>query len=202
MVTQLRPSRTFCIIDGLDECQPDSLHQLLSKLQLLGATEPEQQQAADSFKGIILSREYPTSIRSALGTAIRIQLDCAPGCAWSEGLERYISLAVDDLGRATNKNYPQELSNKVKKVLLERSEGTYLWVSFIIRELQDKEPSEVEECLQQLPSGLDDVYGRLISQFRRDHLEQIWEVFDWCLFAREPLSLRGVGTCGASRLAQ
>jgi ankyrin repeat protein len=195
MVTQLRPSKTFCIIDGLDECQPDSLHQLLTKMKLLGDSEPEERQLAGLFKGIILSRHHPTSIRSTLGTALRIQLDGVPesglsGALQSSGaLVRYVSVAVDELGRATNKNYPEELSNKVKMVLLERSAGTYLWVSFIIRELQEKETSEVEECIQQLPSGLDDLYGRIVSQFRPDRLEQIRELLEWCLLTKEPLSL-------------
>ena len=189
MITGLGPSATaYCVIDGLDECQPDSLHHLLAKLELLRATEPGQQQPLP-FKGLFVSREHPSSITSAFATALRIQLDRESNSSPRNGLGKYISTEVDNLARPANKGYSADLSNRVKQALLRRSEGTYLWVSFIIRELQDKVPSEVEETLKHLPNGLDDMYARLISQFKPDRVDQIRELLGWCLLAQEPLSL-------------
>ncbi|UKZ54103.1 hypothetical protein TrVGV298_007909 [Trichoderma virens] len=180
MVNSLRISQVTCIIDGLDECDPKSLEPLLIKLSKITSMSPR-------LKMIILSREYPQCIKHSLGQFSRIRLDPDAKTEVSDGLDQYISTRVAELSRS--KDYPDTLSNYVKEVLKDKSAGTYLWVSFVVKDLQTMEVSEVEESLEQLPQGLDALYQRILEQIEPTRRSSSLEILRWCTFAFQPLEL-------------
>lgn len=180
MTSALRDSQVYCILDGLDECEPNSLEPLLIKLSKITTTSP-------LMKIIILSREYPRCLEVSLGQSSRIRLDPDAETEISEGLYLYISTRVAELSR--NKQYPPELTKSVKKTLKEKSMGTYLWVSFVIKDLCTMEISDVEETLRQLPRGLNALYERILEQIEPDHRDLTLDILRWCTFAVELLQL-------------
>ncbi|KAL7783921.1 ankyrin repeat-containing domain protein [Trichoderma afarasin] len=189
MTSALRDSQVYCILDGLDECEPNSLEPLLTKLSKITSTSPR-------MKVIILSREYPRCLEASLGQFPRIRLDPDAKTEISEGLDLYISTRVAELSK--NKQYPPELTKSVEKTLKEKSMGTYLWASFVIKDLHTMEISGVEESLRQLPRGLNALYERILEQIEPDHRDLTLDILRWCTFAVSPLELEELA--GALRI--
>ncbi|KAL7953809.1 ankyrin repeat-containing domain protein [Trichoderma compactum] len=175
MTNDLGHSQATRTIDGLDECEPISLELLLKNLKKITSTSPR-------LKIIVLSREYPQIIGALLDAKTEV----------NRGLEQYISTRVAELSES--KQYTPQLANHVKECLMEKSAGTYLWVSFTVKDLQTMEISEVEESLNQFPQGLDVLYERILQQIESTQRGLILNILRWCTFAVRPLSLNELAT--------
>lgn len=180
MTNDIGDSQVSCILDGLDECEPVSLQDLLQKLNKITSTSPR-------LKIIVLSREHPRCIEASLGQFLRIRLDPDAKAEVRDGLDLYISTRVAELSQI--KQYPDDLTSHVKKKLKEKSKGTYLWVSFVVKDLQKVEVSEVEESLDRLPQGLHPLYERILEQVDPVHQGLTLDILRWCTFAVRPLTL-------------
>lgn len=180
MTNDIGGSQVSCILDGLDECEPESLQDLLQKLNRITSTSP-------GLKIIVLSREHPRFLEDSLGQFLRIRLDPDAKSEVNDGLDLYISTRVVELSES--KHYPAELTDHVKKKLKEKSEGTYLWVSFVVKDLEKVEVSEVEVRLDQLPQGLHSLYERILEQVDPFHRDLSLDILRWCTFAVRPLTL-------------
>jgi hypothetical protein len=90
MVKDRRAGRVYCLVDGVDECQEDSLRPLIIKLtrffkeeqtnmELLtaGNLNPRHPVQFASLKMILFSREAPQCLLGNLGSFARIQADAA-----------------------------------------------------------------------------------------------------------------------------
>lgn len=84
MINDIRDSQVTCILDGLDECEPASLQDLLKKLNKITSTSP-------GLRIIVLSREYPSYLGDSLSQSLRIRLDPDAKAEVSDGLEICIS---------------------------------------------------------------------------------------------------------------
>lgn len=173
-------SPVSCVLDGLDECEPASLQEFLNKLNKITSTSP-------GLKMIVLSREYPSCLGASLGQFSRIRLDPDAKSEVSDGLDLYISARVAELSES--KKYPAELTDHVKRTLRDKSAGTYLWVSFVVKDLQKIEVSEVEESLDQLPEGLYPLYERILEQVNQAQRGLTLDILRWCTFAVRPLTI-------------
>ncbi|UKZ61164.1 uncharacterized protein TrAtP1_002434 [Trichoderma atroviride] len=180
MMNDVGDSQVSCVLDGLDECEPASLQELLNKLKNITSSTPR-------LKIIVLSREYPRCLEVSLGQFLRIRLDPDAKAEVSDGLDLYISARVAEISKS--RKYPDQLTNHVKKILRDKSAGTYLWISFVVQDLHNVEVSEVEESLDQLPRGLYPLYERILNQVGQDHRGLTLDILRWCTFAVEPLTL-------------
>ncbi|KAL7917441.1 ankyrin repeat-containing domain protein [Trichoderma austrokoningii] len=180
MTNAIRDSPVTCILDGLDECEQESLQDLLNKLKKITSTSPR-------LKVMVLSREYPTWLSASLSQFSRIRLDPDAKSEVSDGLDLYISARVAELSKSNN--YPAKLTDHVKKTLKDKSAGTYLWISFVVKDLQKVQVSEVEEILDQLPEGLHPLYERILEQIDLVHRGLALDILRWCTFAVRPLTL-------------
>jgi ankyrin repeat protein len=180
MVNSLGDLQVTCVLDGLDECEPVSLETLLTKIKNITSTAPR-------LRMIILSREYPECLGTLLGRFLRVRLDPDAKTEVSAGLEQYISTRVAELSES--RQYPAELAFHVKQTLRAKSAGTYLWVSFVIKDLQTMELSEVEESLDKFPRGLEALYERILEQIEPTRRDTTLDILRWSTFAVRPLSL-------------
>ncbi|ETS04744.1 hypothetical protein M419DRAFT_6568 [Trichoderma reesei RUT C-30] len=118
---------------------------------------------------------------------LRVRLDPDAKTEVSAGLEQYISTRVAELSES--RQYPAELAFHVKQTLRAKSAGTYLWVSFVIKDLQTMELSEVEESLDKFPRGLEALYERILEQIEPTRRDTTLDILRWSTFAVRPLSL-------------
>ncbi|KAK2012841.1 hypothetical protein LZ32DRAFT_647598 [Colletotrichum eremochloae] len=183
MVNHSGLQRVSCIIDGLDECEPVAdLEAFLTKIESVPRTAPR-------VGMIIASRGYPKCLSVALGQAPRIRLDTDHENEVRADLEAYIARNVEELRSKATYNFPDALVGRIKHTLRERSEGTFIWVSFVVKELRNKEAAEVENCLEELPKGLDNMYARMLSQVDNSRRDKVRNILCWCTFAQRPLEL-------------
>ncbi|UNI22807.1 hypothetical protein JDV02_008661 [Purpureocillium takamizusanense] len=151
-------ARTYVVIDALDECET-GLQQLLKLIV--------QNASASRVKWIVSSRNRP-DIEQQLkldGSQTRLELELkanaehvslAVGSYIDERVSRLVSLQDDD-----------ELRHKVAEVLRRKADGTFLWVALVIQELQKVASWDVLDVLREMPSGLEELYGRMIKQIQQ-----------------------------------
>lgn len=171
----------FCVLDGLDECDQDTVRLLVPKI--IDLFSPETPQPTDkAFKLVIVSRDIPS-----LHSCARVKLDPDNDGLAANDIERFISIRVQELLRIEGF---KELRATVQKALLERSEGTFLWVGFVMNELSQKRTcSEVLEALRALPSGLPAMYSRMLLQIDPNRRRTSSLILHWVTMAVRPLTL-------------
>ncbi|KAH9437280.1 hypothetical protein MCOR02_000934 [Pyricularia oryzae] len=182
MVHENSLGNVSCILDGLDECDKEWLEVLTIKIKELPSIAPR-------LGLIVVSREYPTCLSNSMGNSPRICLDPDSKDEINAGLELYIASQMAELTKTSNGRFPPTLLQKVEKTIRKKCDGTYLWISFAIKELQTKEPSEVEEVLRGMPKGLDDMYARMLNQIDESRRDVAERLLRWCTFLRGTLTL-------------
>ncbi|KAK1993166.1 ankyrin [Colletotrichum falcatum] len=175
--------RVSCVVDGLDECESvEDLETFLTKIKSVPQTAPR-------VSVIIVSRDYPKCLPVALGRIPRIRLDPDHKDEVRSGLEAYIVKSVEELQSEMTNQFSDALVERIKNTLRERSNGTFIWVSFVVKELRNKEATEVERCLEELPRGLDNMYARMLNQVENSRRGIVRAILRWCTFAQRPLEL-------------
>ncbi len=151
----------FCVLDGLDECDKDTLRVLVPRIVNMFApkiTPP----TTKAFKLVIVSRDI-----LGLQGCTQVKLDPDNKKQVGRDVQLFVSVRVGELSRIEGFN--DEFHAAVQKTLLERSEGTFLWVGFVMIELsQIRTCTEVLETLEDLPSGLPAIYSRMLLQIKRE----------------------------------
>ncbi|EXJ61753.1 hypothetical protein A1O7_02183 [Cladophialophora yegresii CBS 114405] len=172
-----------CVLDGIDELQDSSLDTLLPKLQDL---------ALPKLKVIAFSRHFPRSISDALSHYPTIRLDPDSQKEISTDVDTYVRNSVKELSRV--KRYPPDLERHVLETLKLRSESTFLWISFAVGILRKVTISETEACLNSLPAGLHDIYGRLLRGVSKSNSDLVAAMLRWATLSVRPLKLEELGT--------
>lgn len=169
----------YCIIDALDECEEPSLIPFLAKLRFLfshiNTSSPQH------LNLVVVSREFPGCIPKELSEFAHIQLNSG------DDILKFIESKVEILAR--HRQYPTQLSSYVKKVFLERAQGTFLWVGIVARQLETYALSEVGAALDQFPSGLEQVYARMLAQIDESRVDVVARMLLWIVLAVRPLTV-------------
>ncbi|KAG5661854.1 hypothetical protein KAF25_004093 [Fusarium avenaceum] len=172
----------YCIIDALDECEDNSLTILLKKFKKLSQSSTA---SSTKLKLICLSRRFPERIPESLDSFTKVELDMMT--AGKEDVRRFISERISNLSRT--KKLTSKMRKRVEEVFQEKSEGTFLWVSFMAQDLEGKPLLEIMPSLERLPSGLDAVYERILAQIDFNKWGIIRKMLDWILVATRPLTI-------------
>jgi ankyrin repeat protein len=172
----------FCVLDGLDECDDDTLRVLVPRIA--GAfSSTASLPTAKAFKLVIVSRDIP-----GLQGCTRVKLDPDNNDKVARDIERFISTRVEEL--ATIEGF-DEIRATVHATLLERSKGTFLWVGFVMNELSQKQTcSQVLKAVDDLPSGLPAIYSRMLLRIPSKHRGTSSAILRWVTIASRPLLLQ------------
>ncbi|KAI9042818.1 uncharacterized protein KD926_004883 [Aspergillus affinis] len=182
LLQQSTSSKVVCVLDGLDECEKESLKQLIDAVGNYLSKSGEK--ARPRLKLIILSRPQPAVLESKFGQYHQIQLDTSD-TEISHDVERYIFAKVAEL--ASEQNLSEEMVAQVQQTLLAGADGTFLWVGFVANELQGRSWSKINEVLHHVPKGLGGIYQRLLQQI--DDKEALVPILQWVVLAARPLTL-------------
>jgi hypothetical protein len=74
-----------------------------------------------------------------------------------------------------------------------KANGTFLWVSLVIKELKDVQPWEVVQVLKEVPTELTEVYWQIIEhikQLKRQNLELCCHILSTVVAMHRPLHLQ------------
>ncbi|KAL4904780.1 hypothetical protein BDW74DRAFT_168011 [Aspergillus multicolor] len=184
-LTLLQQSRSFqvvCVLDGLDECEHESLRQLLDAIEnyLSSSRKP----ARPRLKLILLSRPQPAFLETKLGQYQQIKLDDSDA-EISHDVEKYIFAKVTEL--ASEQKLPEQMVAQVQKALLAGADGTFLWVGFVANELQGRSWGKINEIIRRVPKGLGGIYQRMLQQI--DDKETLVPILQWAVLAARPLTV-------------
>lgn len=182
LLRQTGSSRVVCVLDGLDECEKESLRQLLDAVG--NYLSDSREKPRPRLKLILLSRPQPAILESKLGQYQQIKLDDSD-TEISHDVERYIFAKVAEL--ASEQNLSEEMVAQVRRALLAGSNGTFLWVGFVANDLQGRSWAEMNEILRGVPKGLGGVYQRLLQQI--DDKKALVPILQWIVLAARPLTV-------------
>lgn len=172
----------ICVLDGLDECADLSLASLLQKIKIL-FTESLR---SHKLRLIILSRRHPDCLERMLGSFARIDLDSDQASSRRD-INSYIASRIVQL--AERKGASTSLVKHIENTFREKSEDTFLWVSFMADDLEKQTVPGIEEALKTLPKGLNEVYERILLHIKPDNTAIISTMLQWISLAIEPLSV-------------
>lgn len=185
MVEKL-PKNIFFILDGLDECDDDSIKFLQSKLEgFYGAVDAKAQM---KFKTIIVSRSLQNKVRAQLIIDLD-DLDQEYSEKGMKDLKAFVSENVDRISRI-----PDECRDNLKQLLLSCTGGTFLWVSLAVSEF-NKNTGMLEEVISHpdsvnawLPKGLDHMYDRILMNIPECRREISFNIIRCICIAMRPLT--------------
>ncbi|MCJ1431037.1 hypothetical protein MMC27_000387 [Xylographa pallens] len=184
-------STTYCVLDGLDECDEASLEVLLRKFAAL-LSPKNNGMSACQLSLIVVSRDIPDFIPELLSRFPRIRLDPDADTEVNDDIHRFIEEKVKNLSR--RRKYPEPLQIHVKEVFRERAQGTFLWIGIVAKALENYRATEVEDALNHFPSGLDELYARMLLQIPIDRRENVARILRWVVMAVRPLTLSELST--------
>ncbi|KAI3578582.1 ankyrin repeat-containing domain protein, partial [Fusarium oxysporum f. sp. albedinis] len=175
LLSQSNLSTVYCLIDGIDECEFSNV--LIGKFRDY-CTSPTghngplktafiEADASDAFCGLKLDPDHHGHINEDIATFIR----------WSlEPLQRIQGF--------------EAIRPQIEQTLLERAEGTFLWVAFVVHELSKKRTClQISETVQEVPVGLYPVFGRMLHQIDPKYRHVSANIFKWIAITMRPLTL-------------
>src|SRR6202041_2407287 len=184
MVQDPKLTAAYLVVDALDECE-EGLPQLLD---LITWTMSAQ---SSCIKWIVSSRNR-YDIEQCLGiddshTRLSLELNADH---ISHAVDVYVDHKVSQLVSLRNDKALQE---KVRDQMHQKSDGTFLWVALVIKELRKVLGVDMLEVLEDMPSGLTLVYDRMmkhIQQLRRRYPRRCLLALSAATLAYQPLHLR------------
>ncbi|KAI8651710.1 NACHT domain-containing protein [Fusarium keratoplasticum] len=161
-----RDHLTYFILDGLDECDAESIEDLSKKLQRLCSAD--NRQGRPHFKAILLSRPLPNISNRDLC------VDLDDDGLYGEQILHEISLFIHDEMWPILGTRRTELE-KLKSTLARRSNKTFLWVSLALKllksyrnDLEAIVTGRGQDALDRLlPVGLPSIYNRMLLEALR-----------------------------------
>jgi Cdc6-like AAA superfamily ATPase len=177
--------RTYLLIDALDECG-EGLQQLLDTIT------DESFATKSKVRWLVASRNRP-DIAERLRpdhARMKISLELNPEHV-TRAVNAFIDSKVHEL--AIRKQFDPALREEVKRTLSQKSEATFLWVALACKRLEKEPASEAQSVLEELPAGLDSLYGRMMNQILREpntHVEHCKQILRSAAVAYRPLRLQ------------
>lgn len=156
-------SRLYLLVDALDECQQDLLRTFLDL-----ATSPT---ASRKIKWVFTSR----NIRSIQEQLLHVDFSHhtsleVNSSRVSEAVASFIRFKIDRL--AAQKSYSKELQQLARVEMEARADGTFLWVALVCKELERVTARKTLKAMQQVPTGLPQLYQRMLERIAADNDEE------------------------------
>lgn len=177
-------NNTYLFVDALDECVAD-LGKLLAFIQ--------KSSLSPHVKWMLTSRNYASIEQRLLldDSGIRLSLELKENATQvSRAVDAYINHRLSELKQI---QYDQLLQLSVREKMQEKANGTFLWVSLIMKELKDAMAWEVLQVLKDMPTELTDLYWRMmehIKQLKRRNPELCQQTLSTVVNTYRPLHLQ------------
>ncbi|KAF4465990.1 ankyrin repeat [Fusarium albosuccineum] len=186
----------ICIVDALDECSEHSRNRFI-RMVLSTFLVPDAKKTAGSLKVLVTSRPWP-EIEAKFGPNSTIRLrgeDETRALAHDIGI--VVERRVQDL--ECNGILTTETGRIVKKILSEKADGTFLWISLALESiisLRSRTLSAVEQKLAGIPKDLDALYAHALPESDDEtEVENSRRLLSIMLAATRMLSLDEIGIC-------
>ncbi|KAL2808027.1 hypothetical protein BJX63DRAFT_436478 [Aspergillus granulosus] len=175
----------YLLVDALDECETglSDLLKLIARTKFMSAVQVKWIVSSRNRDDIEQELEFGNE-----KTKLSLELNSN---RISDAVGAYINYRVSRL-KALQRD--EILVKRIKEQLLQKSNGTFLWVALVVQEMQKcKHLSAMVEVLEKTPRGLTPLYDRMLQQIQllegldRDLCILVLSI---ALFAYRPLHLR------------
>jgi len=147
------------IIDALDECVVD-LPKLLDLVILTSASSARIKWLLSSQNEMHIKQKL-----KCVDVKARLSLELKQN---AERVSRAVDVYIDDkLSRLESLGDDNHLRRQVRDTLRQKADGTFLWVALVIQELEGPESWDPLQVVEEAPSGLHQLYDRMVSQIQR-----------------------------------
>jgi len=172
------------VLDGIDEWDQMAQRDTLKALSEL------QKHGGNNCKLLVSSRKEP-SIGKSMPQKAHMHIDTQS----VEGLHRYIRSNTKEL-RDRFPDFEPSIWGRVSQNLQEKAQGMFLWVRLVKTMLEDcSSEGEFEAAIEQLPHGLDEAYGRILSRLKQLSplsRERALKILFWVCIAYRSISIHEV----------
>lgn len=179
--------RVCLVVDALDECDKD-LRRLLTFI-LQTAKHPK-------IKWLVSSRNVLEieKVLKADDLQLRLCLEVDNNItSVVQAVGSYIESCLSTLENVIDE---PEILERVRRKMLEKANGTFLWVSLVAKELGEAQIWDVEQLIDEVPPDLEHLYGRMLQQIdllKLKNPQYCRALLSTVLMANQPLSLEEVG---------
>ncbi|KAH7358175.1 hypothetical protein B0T11DRAFT_319313 [Plectosphaerella cucumerina] len=189
---------TLCVIDALDECETVSRQELISRIgrHFSPTLTPEaSSRASKTFKLLLTSRPYGDILANWSHFHIIHLRTEREDFQINSDIGLFVETEVERL--STLRGYSEELQDTVGLALVEGADGMFLWAALMVKVLETTPVSRVRERLASLPSGIDELYDRILAEVPEDLVSTVSAILKWVAFAFRPLSIDELGVACA-----
>lgn len=148
----------ICVIDALDECQHEESLQSLFSLIV---------DTSDRVKWLLSSRNEKWIERGlcAVEEHQRLTLELRGNSEHiSSAVKTYIGHCIQDIHALKD---DAELRHKTAELLNAKANGTFLWVTLVVKELHNTSHPHVEAVLQSMPEDLKELYDEILRRAKK-----------------------------------
>lgn len=157
----------YFVVNALSETDGESRTEFLKLLSPYLEPETDEHSTNEDIrvKWVFLSRSGRPDIEKALQKSLVINMEDDENISSvDDGVKAEISSQVDQL--AKEKNYSPALAYFVKRYIHSKAEGNYIYVSLVIQELKNLEPTQsssfvIRKFLEGLPYGLTEIFEHI-----------------------------------------
>ncbi|KAK6330774.1 hypothetical protein TWF718_002974 [Orbilia javanica] len=153
MLFQCKCSRVYVAVDALDECQSE-VDSFIQHLAQTGLHQPSK------IKWLLTSRPLDAA-RQELPVGSDLVLEDNSD-AVAGGVAVYVNEKVNKLKK--KKLYNRDLCQEIEEQLVQKAEGTYMWVSLVYDMLKKVDRENALATIRGLPSGLSPLYSRALNE--------------------------------------
>jgi len=112
----------------------------------------------------------------------------------SQAIDTYVNDRVSQLKSLRGDD---ALQDQVRRVLHQKANGTFLWVALVLKELEQAASWDIEQVLEDVPAGLDELYARMLKYIGelkgKGSQDFCWRVLSAATLAYRPLQLLELG---------
>ncbi|ENI06404.1 hypothetical protein COCC4DRAFT_39559 [Bipolaris maydis ATCC 48331] len=155
MLELCKSRRVYVIVDGLDECQDNGMAEFLKLVVRTGLNS--------KAKWLLTSSSLDVAKQELLGDTdqVLINLELNEGHI-TQAVRTYAAKRAADLDR--RHDYGAVRCRQVEAALIEKAEGTFLWISLVCARLENVDPDEALATIESLLPGLYGLYARILHQ--------------------------------------
>ncbi|KAF0639823.1 hypothetical protein FPSE5266_00714 [Fusarium pseudograminearum] len=192
------PEGTTIIIDALDECIKDNDKLLDLILEICANENSKVKWLVSSRNWVEIEDTFMDESISSRRVVLSLEDDEEVEQSIEKAVEAFIKYKVEDLKK---KKKHAEIPPEVNDIFTEKAGNTFLWVSLACKRLESKdvEPWQILEILKDLPSGLRDLYRRMMQEVKdSSHASQCRDILTVAALVYRPLSLAELSSSAQS----
>ncbi|KAI2470746.1 quinon protein alcohol dehydrogenase-like superfamily [Annulohypoxylon bovei var. microspora] len=175
---------TILVIDALDECETH-LRQLLDLIVKIPHRSNIKWLLSSRNRVDIERKLGPDQSRTRLSLELKSNADHV-----SDAVDAYIDHCISNIPGLQNN---ADLQTQTRNQMREKACGTFLWVGLVAQELKEAHHWELEDIINELPVGLEELYGRMMQQIlglKRQTPKYCLEVLSTVATTYRPLCLK------------